>query len=171
MAITFKVKEQKLTTARGEQTFFFAKAVSNGETSIEQLQKLIAKISAISEGDVRSVLMTLTQLVALELSQGRIVSLGDLGRLRVGLKSKGGDSKEKFRSQDIKKVRVIFVPGALIKDNLLSASFKRSDDQAKQCSAQNSKKADEAGTTAEAKPENGGKGKKKDESDKDYTGL
>ncbi len=168
MAITFKVKEQKLTTARGEQTFFYAKAVSNGETSIEQLQKLIAKISAISEGDVRSVLMTLTQLVALELAQGRIVSLGELGRLRVGLKSKGGDSKDKFRAQDIKKVRVIFVPGGLIKDSLLSASLKRTGMQAEKCNAPEDEQASNASTAEETKPDTAGK---TEDPNKDYTGL
>ncbi len=127
MAITFRVNEKKLKTARGEQTFCFARAINNGETSIEQLQKLIAKISAISEGDVRSVLMTLTQLVALELGEERIVSLGDLGRLRVGLRSKASDSKEAFRSQDIKRIRVLFVPGGLIREALQTASLKRQD--------------------------------------------
>ncbi len=127
MAITFKVEEQMLRTARGAQKFCFARAVNNGETTIEQLQKLIAKISAVSEGDVRSVLMTLTQLVALELGQGRIVSLGDLGRIRVGLRSKASDSKEGFRSQDIKRVRVVFVPGMLIREALQTASLKRQE--------------------------------------------
>ncbi len=143
MAISFKVKEQKLKTVNGEQTFCFARAVSNGETSIEQLQKLIAKISAVSEGDVRSVLMTLTQLVALELGEGRIVSLGDLGRLRVGLRSKASDSKEKFRSQDIKRVRAVFVPGILIREALQTASLKRKELKPKEHNAQGSESEEE----------------------------
>ncbi len=167
MAITFKVKEQKLATARGEQTFCYAKAVSNGETSIEQLQKLIAKISAISEGDVRSVLMTLTQLVSLELSQGRIVSLGELGRLRVGLKSKGGNDKESFRTQDIKRVRVIFVPGTMIKETLLSASLKRTCLEAGKCQVPTDKKPSE---DAKSEP-NSGSTATGEKPKKGYTGL
>ncbi len=167
MAITFKVKEQKLATARGEQTFCYAKAISNGETSIEQLQKLIAKISAISEGDVRSVLMTLTHLVSLELAQGRIVSLGELGRLRVGLKSKGGNAKEKFRTQNIQKARVIFVPGSLIKDSLLTASFRRAAVGTGKCEATN-------GTTpsggAKSEPNSNGSAEE-DKPSNGYTGL
>ncbi len=138
MAISFKVEEQKLRTANGEQTFCFARAVSNGETTIEQLQKLIAKISAVSEGDVRSVLMTLTQLVALELGEGRIVSLGDLGRIRIGLRSKASDSKEKFRSQDIKRVRVVFAPGMLIREALQTVSLKRKERVLKKATAPSS---------------------------------
>ncbi len=143
MAISFKVREQKLKTAKGEQTFCFARAVNNGETTIEQLQKLIAKISAVSEGDVRSVLMTLTQLVALELGEGRIVSLGDLGRLRVGLRSKASESKEKFRSQDIKRVRAVFVPGMFIREALQTASLKRKELNPKEHNTHNSEAEEE----------------------------
>ncbi len=168
MAITFKVREQKFTTAKGKQTICFAKAISNGETSIEQLQKLIAKISAISEGDVRSVLMTLSQLVALELAEGRIVSLGDLGRLRVGLRSKGGDSKENFRTQDIKRVRTIFVPGPMIRESLYSASLKRQGKGfvAEKCDLKTSDQAKPANPAPANNPEG-----KEDKDKKDYTGL
>ncbi len=154
MAITFKVREQKLTTARGEQTLCFARAVSNGETTIEHLQRLVAKISAISEGDVRSVLMTLSQLVASELSEGRIVSLGDLGRMRIGLRSKASDNKEGFRSQDIKKARVVFVPGALIKESLMMASFRR---QTLVSPPKPSTPSSSAGETGSSTPSGGGK--------------
>ncbi len=121
--INFKVANKKLTTAKGEQTFHYAKAVYNGVTTIEHLQKQIARISAVSEGDVRSTLLTLTQLITDELTAGRIVELGDLGRMRVSFKSKASDSEEKFQTADIKRIRVLFTPGKMIKSGLQTASL------------------------------------------------
>ncbi len=159
--INFKVTQHQLTTAKGKQTFHFARAVYNGQTTMDMLQKQIARISAISEGDVRSVLLTLSQLVADELSAGRIIELGDLGRMKVGLKSKANESKDKFRTQDIKRVRVIFTPGKLIKEELLSVGL--------QCVGKN-----EDGTCLAKKPKESDEstgGAKKEDPDKDWTGL
>lgn len=125
MAIIYQVRKQKFVTSKGKQTKYIARAMSNGETTIEHLQRLISKISAISEGDVRSVLITLTQLVASELAAGRRVSLGDLGRMRIGLRSRAMDRAEEFTVQDIRKARVSFLPGALIRDELQVASYQR----------------------------------------------
>lgn len=125
MSITYKIREQQLTTSKGKQTLFVAHAVSNGETTIEHLQKLISKISAVSEGDVRSVLLTLTQLVATELAAGRRVSLGDLGRLRIGISSRGVARGEDFTVQDIRRAKVNFVPGMLIRSELQTLSYQR----------------------------------------------
>ncbi|MDO4691751.1 MAG: DNA-binding protein [Porphyromonadaceae bacterium] len=125
MSISYKVRKQTFATKDGKKTVFYAMPISNGETSIEQLQKLISKISAISEGDVRSVLLTLTQLLAIELVAGRRVSLGDLGRMRIGLRSKAAEKAEDFKAQDIRRIRVTFTPGALIRESLLSASVQR----------------------------------------------
>lgn len=131
MSITYKIREQQLTTAKGKQTIFIARAVSNGETTIEHLQKLISKISAVSEGDVRSVLLTLTQLVATELAAGRRVSLGDLGRLRIGISSRGVQSQEEFSVQDIRRAKVTFTPGALIRSELQALSYQKYSDGGK----------------------------------------
>lgn len=131
MSITYKVREQRLTTAKGKQTLFIAQPVSNGETTIEHLQKLISKISAVSEGDVRSVLMTLTQLVATELAAGRRVSLGELGRLRISLSSRAVERGEDFTVQDIRRAKVTFRPGVLIRSELQTLSYQRHIDSPK----------------------------------------
>ncbi len=125
MAINYLVRSRKLTTAEGKQEFFFAQSIGNGVTSMEHLQKLIARISALSEGDVRSVIMNLSSLIADELSAGRIVELGDLGRMRIGLRSKGSKKEEDFKLQSIKKLKVLFHPGSLIRDRLSTAPLIR----------------------------------------------
>ncbi|MDO4707660.1 MAG: histidinol phosphate phosphatase [Porphyromonadaceae bacterium] len=131
MSISYKVRQQRLTTPKGKQTLFIAQVVSNGETTIDHLQKLISKISAVSEGDVRSVLLTLTQLVASELAAGRRVSLGDLGRLRIGISSRAVARGEDFTVQDIRRAKVNFHPGSLIRSELRSLSYQRHGDAPK----------------------------------------
>lgn len=103
----------------------YARPVYMDEADIESLSKLIAKISAVSVGDVRSVLYTLADLVANELSHGRLVSLGDLGRLRLTLRSKAVKKAEEFKTEMIKRAAVIFTPGKLLREMIQGISFER----------------------------------------------
>lgn len=116
MALKYKVQEtvSKLKNKEGE-AIAYARPVYTNEADINSLAELIADISAISVGDVRSMLYTLTKLVAKELSNGRLVSLGDLGRLRLTLRSKSAKKAEDFKNDMIKGVGVIFTPGKAIK--------------------------------------------------------
>ncbi len=169
--IQFRVTDKKLKTAKGEQTFHFARAVYNGVTTMDHLQRQIARISAISEGDVRSILLTLSQLITDELTAGRIVELGDLGRMKVGLRSRSAESKDKFRVQDIKKVRVIFTPGQLIKQGLYSASLHSMHEMSfcplKDSASSSSTDTKKPSTDTSKDPSTGASDKDK----KDYTGL
>ncbi len=125
MSVHYQVSSKKLHTKVGEKEFFFARAISQGVTTLDQLQKNVARISAISEGDVRSVLYTLTTLISDELAAGRSVELGDLGRMRTGLRSMSAEKKEDFRAQNIKRINVIFRPGKLITARLSSTNVER----------------------------------------------
>lgn len=113
MAIKYAV--QKTQTGKEKKEYYYARAEYDGVTSMEDMAKMVEKISAISVGDVLSVLNTLGQLVAIELANGRIVDLGDLGRLRLSLRAKGMLEAEKVTRETILATRAIFVPGPAIR--------------------------------------------------------
>ena len=77
-----KLKKKDLKTGVKE-TKYYARAKYDGVTSQEHIAQMVAQISAISVGDVLSIMNTLSMLLSIELSNGRIVDLGDLGRFKI----------------------------------------------------------------------------------------
>jgi len=126
MAIRFKVVEKgKPGVAGGGEKKFYASANATGETSLEDLTKLIEKISTVSGADIRAVLYAMVDAMQDNLNQGRIVRLGELGSLRVSISSEGMPTAEEVNASVIKGSKVIFTPGKNIKKMLDTLEFKK----------------------------------------------
>ena len=113
MAIKYAVA--KAISGKERKENYYARAQYDGVTSIDDIAQLIEQISAISVGDVLSVLNTLGKIVAVELANGRIVDLGDLGRIRLSLRSKGMSKPEEVKRETILATRAVFVPGPALR--------------------------------------------------------
>ena len=83
MAIKYAIQQinRKGATPDSLETKYYAQAKYDGVTSQADIAQMVSQISAISVGDVLSVMNTVSMLLSMELSNGRIVDLGDLGRL------------------------------------------------------------------------------------------
>lgn len=102
-------------TGKEKKEHYYARAQYDGVTSIDDIAQLIEQISAISVGDVLSVLNTLGKIVATELANGRIVDLGDLGRIRLSIRAKGVPTPEEVKRETILATRAVFVPGPALR--------------------------------------------------------
>ena len=129
MAIKYAIQQinRKGVTTGSMETKYYAQAKYDGVTSQADIAQMVSQISAISVGDVLSVMNTVSMLLSMELSNGRIVDLGDLGRFRATLRSKSCDKPEEFKREMIHGNRVIFVPGAQIRHKMTNASYRKSD--------------------------------------------
>ena len=78
--------------------------------TIDDAVRYIEKISAMSSGDIKSVLDGLQDYIILQLSDGHSVRLGDLGSFRITITSDGVDMDETDFDPEslIKKVHVSF---------------------------------------------------------------
>ena len=114
MALRFKLVNRTTKLEGKSKTIYFAKSSASGVTTKEQVVSLVEKISAVSSGDVKSVLDTLSTILAMEMKSGRIVDLGDLGRFRMSARSKAAGKEEEFTRKNFLQPRVLFVPGAEI---------------------------------------------------------
>ncbi|WP_025884428.1 HU family DNA-binding protein [Porphyromonas uenonis] len=125
MAIKYAIQQinRKGATPDSKITRYYAQAKYDGVTSQEDIAQMVSQISAISVGDVLSVMNTVSMLLSIELANGRIVELGDLGRFRATLRSKSCEKPEEFKREMIHGNRVIFVPGAQIRQKMTSASY------------------------------------------------
>lgn len=129
MAIKYKVRKQVFKIKGEKKPIYFARTESKGVTSMEELETMVSKISSASEGDVRSVLRTLSDLICHSLRDGRIVDLGDIGRLRIRLKSKHTDSREDFLQGNIRNIGVVFTPSVRIKKAISTAHLEVIDEK------------------------------------------
>ena len=129
MAIKYAIQHinRKGVTTGSMETKYYAQAKYDGVTSQTDIAQMVSQISAISVGDVLSVMNTVSMLLSMELSNGRIVDLGDLGRFRATLRSKSCDKPEEFKREMIHGNRVIFVPGAQIRHKMTNASYRKND--------------------------------------------
>lgn len=113
MAIKYAV--QRTTAGKDKIVYYHARAQYDGVTKLDDIAQMVEQISAISTGDVLSVLNTLGKIVATELANGRIVDLGDLGRIRLSLRAKGMSKPEEVKRETILATRAIFVPGTALR--------------------------------------------------------
>jgi len=87
------------------------------------LTKGIEKTCTVNGVDIRAVLYALVDEAVDDLSEGRIVRLGDLGSLRITLSSEGKATADELTADAIKDAGVIFTPDPKLKTMLADAKF------------------------------------------------
>lgn len=127
MAIKYKLTEKgEPGVAGGGTKKWYAAVVTDGEVSIDELVRSIEKFSALSEADIRGVIIALENVIQDALANGKIVRLEKLGSLYPGLSSGGVAKKQDFVAKThIRRTRVNYRPGKRISEALKSADFQR----------------------------------------------
>ena len=102
---------------------FYASPVHGREVTLEAMTKGIEKTSTVNGADIRAVLYAMVEEAVLGLSEGRIIRLGDLGSLRITIKSEGRATAAEVSASSVKKAGVIFTPGAKLQEMLKNAKY------------------------------------------------
>lgn len=126
-----------------EEEKLHASPVNVGKKTLRDIARDIAGRSALTLGDVESVLTNLTECLPGYLRDGHSVQLGDFGTVRVTLSSAGADTPKAFKIESIKP-RVSFLAGVELKKQLRDIPF------------ETVKPKDEEDTKEKKKPEEGG---------------
>lgn len=126
MAIKYQVQEKAQPGVKGGGIRkYYATIVNDGEVTIDDLVKDIEKFSALSEPDIRGVVIALENVIQDSLANSKIVRLEKLGTLYPSLSSEGRDKEEEVDANCIKKVGVNYRPGARILQAIQNAGFKK----------------------------------------------
>lgn len=107
----------------GGKKKYYATVKTDGELSVDDLVKNIEKFSALSEADIRGVIIALENEIQKELVNGKIIRLDKLGSFYPSLSSEGAETAEKFNVSMIKGAKVNYRPGKRISDALSTATF------------------------------------------------
>lgn len=126
MPIKFNVIERHQPGVKGGGTKkWYANASTDGELGIDDLVKQIEKFSALSEADIKGVIVALENVIQEALSNSKIVRLYKLGSLYPTLSSGSADTEKDFHSGLIKSVSVNYRAGNRILDAMKAAGFEK----------------------------------------------
>jgi len=104
---------------------WYAVATNDGELTVDDLTKLIEKFSALSEADIRGVIIALENVIQDNLANGKIIRLDKLGSFYPTLSSQGADTEDDFDTSYIRGASVRYRPGTRICNALKTTTFKK----------------------------------------------
>ncbi|SDI57921.1 DNA-binding protein, histone-like, putative [Chryseobacterium taeanense] len=124
MSIKYTVIERGEPGVTGGGTKkWYAQVKTDGEMTVDDLVKEIEKFSALSEADIRGVIIALENVIQKELANSKIIRLDKLGSFYPSLSSGSAESADKFNVSLIKGAKVNYRPGKRITDALNTATF------------------------------------------------
>lgn len=123
--IEFEIKTRTLTLGeRKGQTVYYAYPKMQQKMTSKMLVDRIVRETSLSAGDVRSALISLSNVVNDALSLGMSVDLADLGSLRLAVPSKMMDSQEDVTVlKALKNPKIIFTPKSAMRQAALSVGL------------------------------------------------
>ncbi len=109
----------------GGKKKFYAHIVYGDEANIDELVTDIEKFSALSEPDIRGVIIALENAIQGKLANGRIVRLEKLGSLYPSLSSRGENTAEEVTAASITGTRVNYRAGKRVLKAIKDAGAKK----------------------------------------------
>ena len=99
-----------------DDKLFYPQLVSNGRVTFEALCAEAAEQSSLTSGDIKSCMDRLVFCAAGHLREGRSVDLGDLGALRLSLRSGGTATEAEYDpTLQMRQPSIVFTPGKKLK--------------------------------------------------------
>lgn len=127
MSIKYKLTQKgEPGVAGGGTKKWYASVVTDGEMSTDDLVKAIEKFSALSEADIKGVIIALENVIQDALADSKIVRLEKLGTLYPRISSEGVTNKHEFIAKShIRATKVLYKPGNRIANAMKNAGFER----------------------------------------------
>ncbi|MNK97649.1 hypothetical protein D3C87_1179930 [compost metagenome] len=126
MPIKYKLIEKgQPGVVNGGTKKWYASVFNDGEITIDDLVKQIEKFFALSEADIRGVIIALENVIQEQLANGKIIRLDKLGSFYPSLSSEGVVKEADFTSANIRSAKVNYRPGKRINDALATATFQK----------------------------------------------
>lgn len=122
----FKVVKRDNPQDRAKSKFYAA-PVYIEEMGIAEFANDISDASTLNRTDIEAVLTAFMRRLPIYLKMGIKVRLGNFGRLKLGISSRGEESADEVAAESITKRRVIFTPSAEMKAEIKKTSFSKFD--------------------------------------------
>ncbi len=129
--MTLKIKSLQRVNPRdlAAPRKYYATAIADGSTDLEELAEMVASQSTVSRADCYAVLIALEDNIVNMLRASKIVRLGNLGSFQISIKSEGKDTSEEVTAAAVKGSRIKFRPGKAFRRMLKTLEFSKVKDQ------------------------------------------
>ncbi|MDR0411165.1 MAG: HU family DNA-binding protein [Treponema sp.] len=122
MAIKLKKIMRKNPQDQAHAKWYLTQEKS-GTVGMKEIAKEIEGRSALSLGDVQSVLSNMVEILPVFLKLGQSVNLEGFGSFRVSVSSEGVDKPEDLHARHVKGVKLLFLASNNLKRNLEGITF------------------------------------------------
>lgn len=121
----YKVIQRPIPGTDPVEKKWYATSVAAGEVTLESMSYRMAETCTVTRADILAVLTAFVDNIGIDLKNGMIVKLGELGNLQLGLSSRGVETIEEWKADRIRKAHVNFRPGKKLKQMASETNFKR----------------------------------------------
>ncbi|AYW37739.1 HU family DNA-binding protein [Capnocytophaga canimorsus] len=125
MAVKFKAIQKQNPQKRNEPAKWYPHAIGDGEANLQDLADYASLVSTVSKGDILAVLETVLTKVSADLSEGRIVRVGEYFTLQMGLTGLPSEKEEEVSASKVKSCHILFRPGKMLSNMIKLATFKK----------------------------------------------
>ncbi len=125
MSVKYKVQEKRNPGDPGAPQKFYARPVSTGEVTLDELSEDISHASSVNQSDVYAVLQSLVREIPKNIARGNIVRLGNLGAFRLSTNSRGSVAADEVTANNLFRKRILFHPGRQVKATLDNLTFEK----------------------------------------------
>ncbi|MCD7973328.1 MAG: HU family DNA-binding protein [Candidatus Azobacteroides sp.] len=115
MSVQYTLFRQKNPAKPEEPMKWFALAKSKSGITLKEMGRNISQSSTVNMVDVVAVLEALKQEIEKHLSEGKIVRMDDFGSFQLTIGSEGVKSEQAFHPGLIRRRRIVFRPGKVLK--------------------------------------------------------
>ena len=122
MAVKLK-KIQRKNPQNLSQSKWYLTQESAGNVGLQEIAKEIEGRSALSLGDVQSVLSNLVEVLPIFLKLGQSVKLEGFGTFRISVTSEGTATPEELTAHQVQTAKIVFLPGTGLKRSIENISF------------------------------------------------
>ena len=128
MPIKYKIIQKgQPGVAGGGTKKYYASAVNDGEFTIDEMVKEIEKFSALSEPDIKGVIIALENVIQTQLSNSKVIRLEKLDSFYPTLSSEGEETADKVDHHSVKRLGINYRPGTRILSAMKDAGVKKVD--------------------------------------------
>lgn len=119
-------KDMSKGAAKGAQ-LYYGQIRSMEKTTFKKLCKLVSGYCTAKPGEVELVIDGLIYVLCMLLESGNVIQMGEFGNFRMIAGSKGSSTLKDYDPMLFKKARIIFTPGAMLRQLVSEASYDRLD--------------------------------------------
>ncbi len=127
MALQFTVVKRKdmRKDAAADSKQFYGQTKASLKVDFDKFCDSVASYCTASSADVKAVLDAMTHTLVTRLSEGCVVQLQHLGNFQMLAGSQGSDTELDFTTDMFKRAKIVFRPGAKLRDIINNAKFEK----------------------------------------------